>query len=68
MNDNMLIHPGDKLEVTYRQNDDGTNDGSIIIMRIPGTAYCIAKAPRYASEEEWRQNAKLIVAALRRCV
>ena len=64
MNDNMIIHPGDKLEVTYRRNDDGTNDGSIIIFRRPGMAYCIAKAPRYASDEEWRHNAQLIVNAL----
>ena len=60
MNAGMIIEPGDNLEVVIRRADDGTNDGSIIVMRRPGRAYCIAKAPRYASDEEWRQNAALI--------
>ena len=61
----MIIHPGDKLEVVTRRADDGTNDGSLIIMRRPGMAYCIAKAPRYASDEEWQHNAALIADAIR---
>lgn len=65
MNADMLIQPGDTLEVVTRRADDGTNDGSIIIMRRPGHAYCIAKAPRYASDEEWRYNAELIAQAIR---
>ncbi len=65
MNANMLIQPSDKLEVVTRRADDGTNDGSIIIMRQPGHAYCIAKAPRYASDEEWLHNAELIAQAIR---
>ena len=65
MNAEMLIQPGDTLEVVTRRADDGTNDGSIIIMRRPGHAYCIAKAPRYASDEEWRHNAELIASAIR---
>lgn len=66
MNANMLIQPGDKLEIVTRRADDGKNDGSIIVMRGPGHAYCIAKAPRYASDEEWRHNAKIIVDAIAR--
>ncbi len=65
MNTDMLIQPGDKLEIITRIADDGTNDGSIIVMRSPGHAYCIAKAPRYAGEDEWKQNAKLIISAIR---
>ena len=64
MNTNMLIQTGDKLEVTNRRSDDGRNDGSIIIQRYKGHAYCVAKAPQYASEEEWRHNADLIVKAI----
>ena len=65
MNARMLIQSGDKMEVVTRRADDGTNDGSIIIMRHPGHAYCIAKAPRYTSDAEWRHNAELIVSAIR---
>lgn len=65
MNMEAIIHQGDKLEVVTRRADDGTNDGSIIIMRRPGMAYCIAKAPRYASDEEWQHNAALIADAIR---
>ena len=61
----MIIHQGDKMEVVVRRADDGTNDGSIIVMRRPGHAYCLAKAPRYASDEEWEHNAALIVDAIR---
>ena len=64
MNANMIIQAGDKLEVTCRRSDDGRNDGSIIIQRYPGHAYCIAKAPQYASDDEWRHNAELIVKAV----
>ena len=65
MNMEMIIHQGDKMEVVVRRADDGTNDGSIIVMRRPGHAYCLAKAPRYASDEEWEHNAALIVDAIR---
>lgn len=64
MNPNMLIQSGDELIVGTRRADDGTNDGSIIVERRPGHVYCIAKAPRFASAEEWRYNASLIVSAL----
>lgn len=64
MNQKMIIQPGDKLEVVVRRNEYGENDGSIIINRLPGQAYCIAKAPRYASTEEWFYNAMLIVKAI----
>lgn len=64
MNANMIIQTGDKLEVTCRRSDDGRNDGSIIVQRYPGHAYCIAKAPQYASNDEWRHNAELIVKAV----
>lgn len=30
-------------------------------------AYCIAKAPRYATDEEWLYNARLIVDAVQEC-
>lgn len=65
MNDNMLIRAGDKIEVVVRRAEDGTNDGSLIVMRRPGHAYCIAKAPKYASDDEWRHNAERIASALR---
>lgn len=64
MNADMLIYPGDKLTVVIRRAEDGTNDGSIVIMRRPGHAYCIAKAPRYSSDEEWNLNASLIIDAI----
>lgn len=59
--DNVLILPGDKLEITTKRNPDDTNDGSLIIMRRPGHAYCVAKAPRYSTDEEWQYNAALLV-------
>ena len=61
MNDNVLLHPEDKLVVIIRRADDGTNGGSIIVERRPGHVYCIAKAPRYASDDEWKHNADKIV-------
>ena len=59
--DNVLILPGDKPEITTGRHPDGTNDGSIIVWRRPGHAYCIAKAPRYSTDEEWQYNAALLV-------
>ena len=64
MNDRFIIHPGDKLAVSVRRAGDGTNDGSIFVERLPGHAYCIAKAPLYASDEEWQHNAELIIRAI----
>lgn len=64
MNDNALILPNDKLEITLKRNPDGTNDGSIIVWRRPGHAYCIAKAPRYSTDKEWKHNATLLVNAI----
>lgn len=64
MNHDMIVNCGDKLEVVIRRADDGTNDGSIIKMKFEGHAYCIAKAPRYATDEEWKHNAELIVSLI----
>ena len=64
MNYNALIQAGDRLEVVTRRADDGTNDGSIIVEQFPGHVFCIAKAPRYVSDEEWRYNADMIVNAI----
>jgi hypothetical protein len=61
MNKNALIHKGQKLIVVLRRDDNGNNDGSIIAMPFDGHAYCIAKAPRFATDEEWKHNADLIV-------
>ena len=60
----MLIYEGDTLNVVVRRNEDGTNNGSIILERREGMAHCIAKAPRYATDEEWKHNADILVAAL----
>ena len=60
-----FVHHGARLEVVVRRADDGTNDGSIVYFPYPGHAYCIAKAPRYASDEEWLHNATLIVELVR---
>lgn len=46
------------------RNEDGTNNGSVYVERYTGHAYCIAKAPKYATDEEWEHNAKLIIAAI----
>jgi hypothetical protein len=67
MNTRLLIQPGDKLKVvTNRCDDDKSNNGSVVIERIPGHVYCIAKAPRYTSDDEWRHNAELIAKAVER--
>ena len=60
----MLISPSDKLDYHASRNEDGTNNGSIYVERYTGHAYCIAKAPKYATDREWEHNAKLIIAAI----
>ena len=64
MNDKMMIEAGDKLEYHTSRNDDGTNNGSIFVEPFDGHAYCIAKAPKYATDEEWKHNAEMIIAAV----
>lgn len=56
----MIIETGDRVMVSVCRNEDGTNNGSLYVEPIKGHAYCIAKAPRYASDAEWRHNAELI--------
>lgn len=65
MNPNMILQEHtDHLVAVTRRADDGTNDGSILYIQGPGWAYCIAKAPRYATDEEWLHNANRIIKAL----
>jgi hypothetical protein len=64
MNNDMLLYKGLKLEYHKSRNDDGTNNGSLFVEKYIGQRYCIAKAPKYASDEEWEHNAKTIIAAL----
>jgi hypothetical protein len=64
MNDKMMIKAGDKLKYSIRRDDDGHNNGSIFVEPYEGHAYCIAKAPKYATDEEWKHNAKIIIAAV----
>jgi len=61
MTNDMKLESGDSLEIVTRMAEDGTNDGSIIHIPFRGTAYCIAKAPRYASRETWQHNAQIFV-------
>ena len=42
--------------VSHRETQDGLNDGSIAIVSPPGCAYCIAKAPRYATDKVWKHK------------
>ena len=65
MNERSMIQIGDELRLVLRRNEDGTNDGSIVVERRAGQVYCIAKAPRYATDEEWKYNAELLINALR---
>ena len=46
----------------YRQHE-GANDGSVFWMKRPGHSYCVAKAPRYQSREQWEADARLLSAA-----
>jgi len=39
----MLIEPHDKLKISFRKNEDGTNNGSIFIEKHKDMAYCMAK-------------------------
>ena len=64
MKSNDLILPGSKLMVSHSETQDGLNDGSIAIVSPTGCAYCIAKAPRYATDKVWKHNANLIVQAI----
>lgn len=65
MNADMLINAGDELKYHTSRNEDGTNNGSVYVEKYLGHCYCIAKAPRYASDEEWEHNANLIVEAVK---
>lgn len=66
----LLIKPHDDLRVITRRDNYDQNDGSIIALRNKtdencGRAYCIAKAPRFATDEEWQDTADLIIKALK---
>jgi len=54
-----------KLQYHKSRNDDGTNNGSIFFEKFPGHAYCVAKAPKFVSDEQWERDAKLFVNAER---
>lgn len=41
-------------------NENDENEGSVYYMPYPGHAYCVAKAPRYISPEEWKTIGTLI--------
>lgn len=41
-------------------HDDGRNNGSIIAYANTGRAVCVAKAPQYASKEQWAADAAFI--------
>jgi hypothetical protein len=45
------------------KSEDGSNNGSIYFEPHPGHAYCLAKAPRYVSEEEWDTFAKFVISS-----
>ena len=45
------------------KHDDGRNNGSVISGADTGLAYCICKAPQFATEKDWAANARLIAAA-----
>jgi len=45
------------------KNDDGTHNGSVIYEKRPGMAYCVCKAPRYQTDDQWEADAALIAAA-----
>lgn len=64
MNDDMILQEGEKLQYHCNMNEDGTNNGSLFVERFKGQAYCIAKAPKYASREEWEHNAQFIIKAI----
>lgn len=64
MKNEALIDSGFKLSYHCRVNEDGTNDGSLIAEVRTGMVYCIAKAPRYATKEEWEYNCKTIIEAI----
>lgn len=66
MNRNMLLNVTDNLFYHCEMNEDGTNNGSLCKEVRPGHVYCIAKAPRYADAETWKQNCELIIEAIHR--
>jgi len=49
-------------EWCYRTNEN-ENDGSVFWMKREGHAYCVAKAPRYQTKEQWAADARLIAAS-----
>lgn len=51
-----------KYSFTIKQSGEAPdifNDGSIICEERPGIVYAIAKAPRYATDEEWQAVATI---------
>ena len=48
-----------------KKHEDGRNDGSVYAEEAPGQAYCVCKAPQYASTEQWEADACLIASAKR---
>ena len=44
-------------------HENGENNGSVIWLERRGMAHCVCKAPRYATEEQWKSNAPLIAAS-----
>lgn len=56
-------HTAGPWEWCYRVNENDENDGSVFWMKREGHAYCVAKAPRYQTEEQWAADAALIAAA-----
>jgi hypothetical protein len=60
-----FITNGEDLMVSVRRNEDDTNNGSLCVERGIGHVYCIAKAPRYTTNEEWEHNANLIAKAVK---
>ncbi|MDY6957815.1 MAG: hypothetical protein SVK08_01525 [Halobacteriota archaeon] len=48
------------LKVVNEITEDGLNNGALVIEESPGQAYCIAKAPKYATKEQWEEHAGYI--------
>ena len=60
----MSEHTQGPWKWAYRTNENDENDGSIFWLKYKGHAYCIAKAPRYQSKEQWEHDAARIVSAV----
>ena len=47
----------------WRQNDDGNADCGVYYEERPGQVYSVCRCPRYLTEQQWTEYARLIAAA-----